>query len=758
MFQTAIWIWLLLGTPKYNYFVTFDANRAYLVRSDTTVFWIRAGRALRVISGQSTNSPEGKLFDHDQWKSYNHEFWAEMLKMEGISVAPDENITLAYFQNALKNEGKNKDIYAKISKGTQLVLKFFSLNFPNVMASLTTEEGGSIVIINYGILAQTDRFYTAASAFMSIPEPSRGVISKTKAIAAFKKAMEDPDFASLMSGEMAAPAPTEGGEIEVETLVVKPETLKIQGEEGFLILEANQDVTIDSIVIEGFEGKFSVLDELPKTIHAGVDTISIAFTADVIDEVLATSMLNVKIYVENKSRPLFGIANIGTGEGAPPTEPVETEEEIPPAEGEEGMETITIEEEPSAGPSEGFFGTTLILTLLFLVLIALVVFLYMLSSKVNSIAARMDEFSNTAMGLRAELANLSEKLSELETTPAKQPPSELESSVQQTLTILQGIQLQIEGATNDIKESVESTGGRIKTEIIKSLNELQKSFNNAIQQLQRAASSMPAMRPTPPPERPAPPPTTHPTAPPSAPSAPPTIQRPAPPTPPERRPAAPTPTERPAPPKPTPPAEDRRRQELVRTMLASIAQKLRGLQESKMLKVVSLLRNIINAIPDVPKQQELQQRFQRLLELAEGWERIKNSVRLLRDAAAQPDRDLQELRMEFEALEATIEDISNALREAEATQKEEDFLPLIDAIEQYPQLKPHLREFMNLIGIEEIEVPVGKTLGEDVDQYEIWDVEGFGTRQVIVEVVVKGYRKSSTGEIIRKPRVKVRLE
>ncbi|RKZ00788.1 MAG: hypothetical protein DRQ10_03425, partial [Candidatus Hydrothermota bacterium] len=158
------------------------------------------------------------------------------------------------------------------------------------------------------------------------------------------------------------------------------------------------------------------------------------------------------------------------------------------------------------------------------------------------------------------------------------------------------------------------------------------------------------------------------------------------------------------------------------------------------------------------KQQELQQRFQRLLELAEGWERIKNSVRLLRDAAAQPDRDLQELRMEFEALEATIEDISNALREAEATQKEEDFLPLIDAIEQYPQLKPHLREFMNLIGIEEIEVPVGKTLGEDVDQYEIWDVEGFGTRQVIVEVVVKGYRKSSTGEIIRKPRVKVRLE
>ncbi len=784
-----------------NYFVVYNSNKAFIVRSDSAVFWVRVGKAMKIVSEKPSNTPRSRLFDPGDrsWMSKNHDFWAALLSTEGIQVSQNQKITVSTFENLLKRKAKNKAKYARLNKTTKMILTLLATNYPNKKNEIPY-SGGKIVIVNYDKLTQKDQYYIAAKSFMILSD-SRVTPNAVKS--ALRKAFTDPDFAALMgvSGGGAPVTETGGagetpaaGGAEVDTSLIKAVRMIASPDVCYIVFQTNQPVELDSVDIVGYEGGYQVITPLPKTID-GLDSIEVTF-ADIndVNDIIGAQLVGLNLVI-NKNKPVTfyvqvsapgGVGAGAGGEGVPGGAEVSAGGEGAAAGGEEGAggtvseggeetsptEVINIDEGTGGAAGRGVSKSTFIVFLI--LLLAILIFLYLTYSRVNKVAKKVGSFDILIDDLRGTIQELSSKPAEASIPPdLSEKLSDITASVHQVLTFVQTLSVQLDGATSDLKESYETTVAQIRSSILKDLRELKNEIEQKLAALQ-AVTPPPTTQPQEPARRefeiPSPSEEELAGNPPEAsemfeelgPSEAETEipSRPEEPTIMEISPSAPAPPEPETKPEPVGVEEQPpRKAENIRAMLASLAQKLKKLQDNPILRAAVLVRDMVNAVTEPSKKMALQHTYQKFFDVAEGWDRIKNQVRMLREVASGQLPETPELRMEFEALEASVEDLSEALNEIEKTQNLKDYLPLIDAMSSYPNMEPRLKEFMRLLGIEEIEVPTGRPLTDDeAENVEVWDVEGFGTRQVVVDIIARGFRSSKTGEIIRKPRVKIRLE
>ncbi len=784
---TLIFLSLLNVIPR-NYFVVYDQNRAFIVRSDSAVFWVRVGKAMKIVSEPPSNTPKAKLFDppNESWLCDNHNFWVAMLSAEGITVGEGEKITVNKFENLLKTKAKNKEKYKPLDKTTKMILTLFSTNFSGKKNEIPYQDG-KIVIVNYNKLDAKSPYYIAAKSFMVLSDSK----VKPKAIKnSLRKAFSDPDFATLMAegGAAGGVAPVGTGG-EADTTLLKALRVNLGPDVSYIVVKANQPVTIDSIDITGYEQHFTVLDKLPKKV-TGTDSISLAFASeDDIQSIMESGVIGGTFIVNGKPVEFFvqvtppGGATVGGGEEGlvpPAGGEVQPTTEAPSPPTTEEPEVITIDE-GTGGAAQGGGISKSLLILLIVGILAILIFLYLTYRKVGRLASRLTEFDTLVDDLRGSISALEGKIQE---QPQAPPVNEkLETTLQQILGIVQGLQFQIEGVGNTMQEVGQEIAGNVKRAVKEELQSqaavvarLEKKIERLLDTISSGTTvkaETPSAPMTPEPEYQ--PPATEEIS--GAPHEPSEMfeefggaggagfEPPSEPTvmeikPPETEPEGITIEEREIPSRPeVTETRPRKAESGIRALLAEIAQKLKKLQDNRTLKVSVLIRDMINSIPEPSKKLALQHTYQKFLDIAEGWDRIKNQVRVLREVASGQIPETAEVRMEFEALEASIEDLSAALEDVEKSYNLKDYLPLIDAISSYPQMKPRLEELTKLLDLEQIEVPVGRPLtDEEAEQVEVWDVEGFGTRQVVIDVIANGYRSKTTGEIIRKPRVKVRLE
>ncbi len=808
---TLIFLSLVNAT---NYFVVYDINKAFIVRSDSAVFWVRVGKAMKIVSERPSNTPRARLFDPDDqnWVSKNHNFWVALLSSEGITVPDGQKITVNSFENLLNTKAKHKTKYRGLDKTTKKIITLLALNFPKKKNEIPYSDG-TIVIVNYKKLTDKDPYYIAAKSFFVIPDSK---VNPQTVKRSLRKAFSDPDFAALMAGGGggAAVPPAEGaGGVEtpggmgagIDTSLIKPLRLTITSEMVYLVLQSNQKVTLDSIEIIGYEGSYSVIDPLPKEIN-GVDSIGLSFaTTDDIKNMIGSEVVGVYLYFNGgKSMQSFvqvsPASGLGytqpTGEVAAPTgggmeaTPTETGGggEGGGGGGEESPEVITIDEGTPSGGGGGGISTPLLIIFI-IALLAILIFLYLTYSRVSNINRKIRDFDVIIDDLKGTIQELSNKPAESAVSPQLDTQfSRLSENINRLLTLVQALSVQIDSSTNDVKESTENAIARLNGELRSQLREVKEfiSTHAVAASVQAPPTARSEPMPEPMKEEAYPPYETELAGnPPEAsemfeelgpsgikpaetestlsPNKEPIIEiSPTEPTQPQEveQPRIEQPEVEQIPPQPeeiTRPPE--RKPENIRAMLAEIAQKLKKLQDNPMLKAAILARSMIESETEPSKKLALQHTYQKFLDIAEGWDRIKNQVRVLKDVASGQVPETAELRMEFEALEASIEDLTDALKSIEEELNYKDYLPLIDAMSAHPNMKQRLDEFLNLLGIEEIEVPMNRPLtDEEAENVEVWDVEGFGTRQVVIDVIAKGFRSKKTGEIIRKPRVKIRLE
>ncbi len=800
---TLIFLSLVNAT---NYFVVYDINKAFIVRSDSAVFWVRIGKAMKIVSENPSNTPRARLFDPEKqnWLSKNHNFWVALLSSEGITVPDGQKITVNSFENLLNTKAKHKTKYRGLDKTTKKIITLLALNFPQKKNEIPYSDG-TIVIVNYKKMTDKDPYYIAAKSFFVIPDSK---VKPQTVKRSLRKAFSDPDFAALMTGGGggAVVSPAEGaGGVEtpggmgtgIDTSLIKPLRLTVTSEMVYLVLQSNQKVTLDSIEIIGYEGAYSVIDPLPKEIN-GVDSIGLSFaTTDDIKNMIGSEVVGVYLYF-NGGKSMQSVVQVSpvsglgyttqpTGEAAAPPEGgmEATPTETGGGGGEESPEVITIDEgTPSGGGGGGGISTPLLIIFI-IALLAILIFLYLTYSRVSKINRKIRDFDVIIDDLKGTIQELSNKPTESSVSPQLDTQfSKLSENINRLLTLVQALSVQIDSSTNDVKESTEDAIARLNGELRTQLREVKEFISTH-------AAAAPIQAPQPvqpgtikeesypsyetelagnPPEasemfEELGPSTVKPVETEStlSPNNEPIIEIS------PTEPAQPQEVEQPRieqpeieqiPPQPeeiTRPPE--RKPENIRAMLAEIAQKLKKLQDNPMLKAAILARSMIESETEPSKKLALQHTYQKFLDIAEGWDRIKNQVRVLKDVASGQVPETAELRMEFEALEASIEDLTEALKYIEEELNYKDYLPLIDAMSAHPQMKQRLDEFLNLLGIEEIEVPMNRPLtDEEAENVEVWDVEGFGTRQVVIDVIARGFRSKKTGEIIRKPRVKIRLE
>lgn len=111
--------------------------------------------------------------------------------------------------------------------------------------------------------------------------------------------------------------------------------------------------------------------------------------------------------------------------------------------------------------------------------------------------------------------------------------------------------------------------------------------------------------------------------------------------------------------------------------------------------------------------------------------------------------------------EADVERALQALQEKTRSLTREHqvvpFLQLLDESAGLPALEDSRAKLMDLVGLEEIHPAAGQTL-PDTRALEVTRTEGSGSRLVIDEVLSSGYKNTKSSEILRKPKVVVRLE
>lgn len=112
----------------------------------------------------------------------------------------------------------------------------------------------------------------------------------------------------------------------------------------------------------------------------------------------------------------------------------------------------------------------------------------------------------------------------------------------------------------------------------------------------------------------------------------------------------------------------------------------------------------------------------------------------------------KEIEEEFEFLETSHKNLSKYHSVAW-------FFDLLAAASQHASLRSETDELKRSLGLEDVLITPGtEPEPQDMDKIEVETTEGYGPKTIISEVLENGYKLRGSGTILKKPRVKVRLE
>jgi hypothetical protein len=110
----------------------------------------------------------------------------------------------------------------------------------------------------------------------------------------------------------------------------------------------------------------------------------------------------------------------------------------------------------------------------------------------------------------------------------------------------------------------------------------------------------------------------------------------------------------------------------------------------------------------------------------------------------------QGIEAEFELFERSIDKLEKAHRVVW-------FTNLLEEVRRHAGLELKADQLRGLLNLELVDVVLGST-PHDLQDFEVVSADGMGRQSVISEVLENGYRLKDGGAIVKKPKVKVRLE
>src|SRR5438094_5988058 len=127
-------------------------------------------------------------------------------------------------------------------------------------------------------------------------------------------------------------------------------------------------------------------------------------------------------------------------------------------------------------------------------------------------------------------------------------------------------------------------------------------------------------------------------------------------------------------------------------------------------------------------------------------------------------RDVTRLRQAAETTGTNGEQLGASLdrvaqRAAALTEEHRPLLLLdiVDRLARKQSLRSELQALLRALGLEEVPVQIGSLLRE-VSDLDVVGTEGTGQRPLIDALVLHGYRSTENGVVVRRPRVRVRLQ
>lgn len=196
--------------------------------------------------------------------------------------------------------------------------------------------------------------------------------------------------------------------------------------------------------------------------------------------------------------------------------------------------------------------------------------------------------------------------------------------------------------------------------------------------------------------------------------------------------------------------EERQRRELHEGFI----RRLEDLRRSDLMQASLLTVQIADGLKQgAPERQE----FEDLLPpYARFISAVDEARSVLKDPNCFAGEDLgdasRRVEAKFEGIEAAREDLERKHQPAW-------LLDLLERARGYQQLEERAQRLKELLHLEDIPVSVGTELeAAHMDDFQVIEAKGYGTRKIVSEVLGNGYRVKETGAVIRKPQVVLSLE
>jgi hypothetical protein len=177
-------------------------------------------------------------------------------------------------------------------------------------------------------------------------------------------------------------------------------------------------------------------------------------------------------------------------------------------------------------------------------------------------------------------------------------------------------------------------------------------------------------------------------------------------------------------------------------------------KSSKLIQISTLARHMTNELKTASNGSlQFEKGLPPYLQLASKVEEVKKKLESIDGSSHLALQEAnKQMRDEFELLEKLYESLSRYHNETL-------FIDLLEEAARHPNLFTRTEDLKKLLDLEEVKITPGTEPDPQIlDEIEVEATEGYGTRTIISEVLENGYRLKESGTILKKPRVKVRLE
>ncbi|HKZ40609.1 MAG TPA: hypothetical protein VJ044_06575 [Candidatus Hodarchaeales archaeon] len=196
--------------------------------------------------------------------------------------------------------------------------------------------------------------------------------------------------------------------------------------------------------------------------------------------------------------------------------------------------------------------------------------------------------------------------------------------------------------------------------------------------------------------------------------------------------------------------EAKRKSQAVCNELKTQTEGLRG--RFPIIDIASSTRELLSSLKTQMKDWEvLAKNYAEYLKLDKQWEELNN---LQSKLSEHPHMVQSELPEQLNKRIREIESLGHALTKNHRTVW---FTALLDEASRFPSEQEKTLRLKGLLNLEEISLSPGQEIKNPRD-VDVIGVEGTGDRTIVKEILQKGYQERTSGLVLKKPKVTVRLD